>query len=115
MCYRVSELLLWMKFRGFARFVFAPQQITQIPYKSHITLPYKHSKLAEIAKLGPGKSEKEDAVGRLRASCYEQGSLIFHFVPLFWMNVAFSLLPEKMKICRIGREQNFCLDINKEN
>ena len=28
-----------------------PNKITQIPYKSHITLPYKHSKLAEIAKL----------------------------------------------------------------
>ena len=25
--------------------------LPQIPYKSHITLPYKHSKLAEIAKL----------------------------------------------------------------
>ena len=84
-------------FEVHTRFVFDPKQITQIPYKSHIALPYKHSKLAEIAKLRPGTSEKEDTIGRLRASRYEQGSLISHFVPLFWMNVAFSSIPEKLK------------------
>ena len=48
---------------------------------------------------------RKKTVGRLRASCYEQGSLISHFVPLFWMNVVFSLIPEKLKICSIHREQ----------
>ena len=96
-------------FEVHTRFVFDPQQITQIPYKSHIALPYKHSKLAEIAKLRPGTSAKEDTIGRLRASRCEQGSLISHFVPLFWMNVAFFLIPVKLKICSIHREQNFRL------
>ena len=36
-------------FEVYTRFVFDPQQITQIPHKSRIALPYKHSKLAEIA------------------------------------------------------------------
>ena len=76
-----------------------------IPYNSRIALPYKHSKLAEIAELRPGTSEREDTIDRLRASRYEQGSLISHFVPLFWMNVAFSSIPEKLKICSIHREQ----------
>ena len=80
----------------------------QISYKSHIALPYKHSKLAEIAKLQPGTSEKEDAAGSLRALCYKQGSRISHFVSLFGMNVAFSLIPEKLKICSIHCKQNFC-------
>ena len=70
-------------FEVHTRFVFDPQQITQIPQKSHIALPYKHSKLAEIAKLQLGTSEKEDTLGRLRASRNKQGSLISHFVPLF--------------------------------
>ena len=101
-------------FEVHARFVFDPKQITQIPYKSHIALPYKHSKLAEIAKLRPGTSTKEDNIGRLRASRCEQGSLISHFVPLFWMNVAFSLIPVKLKICSIHREQNFRLLVTQK-
>ena len=74
-------------FEVHTRFVFDPQQITQIPYKSHIALPYKHSKLAEIAKLRPGTSEKEDTIGRLRASRYEQGLLsliLCHFSGWMW-------------------------------
>ena len=85
-------------FEVHTRFVFDPQQITQIPYKSHIALPYKQSKLAEIAKLRPGTSEKEDTIGRLRASRYEQGLLPLIFLPLSGMNVAFSLISEKLKL-----------------
>ena len=93
-------------FEVHTRFVFDPSQSTLIPYNGRIALPYKHSKLAEIAKLRPSTSEREDTIGRLRASRYEQGSLISHFAPLFWMNVALSSIPEKLKICSIHREQN---------
>ena len=74
MCYRISG----RNFEVHTRFVFDPQQITLILYKSRIALPYKHSKLAEVAKLRPSTSEKV-TIGKLQASCYEQGPSCLSF------------------------------------
>ena len=56
-----------------------PQYFTLAPYKSRTDLPYKHSKLAQLAKIRAVVCEDEIAVKSMPTSRYELWSFHFHF------------------------------------